>query len=231
MQKRCALIVAVCAGLALSAVHASESRCFGTVAKGHLEGGVKLPQSGPNFEAYSSVGWAAGRTFVHSRVAEIVVAAYGALAVRERSVRFVYGETGWEPGGRFRPHRSHQNGLSVDFFVPVRDQAGKPALLPIGLTNKLGYGIEFDSKGRYEEYTIDYEAIGEHLYQLDAAARARGVSIALVIFDSQYLPMLFATSRGEYLRRNIPFMKGKPWVRHDEHYHVDFSIQCAPNAG
>jgi penicillin-insensitive murein endopeptidase len=231
MQKPRAFIFALCAGLTVTVARASESQCFGTVAKGRLAGGVKLPQAGPNFEAYSAIGWTAGRTYVHSKVAEVVVAAYGALAGRTPSVRYVYGETGWKSGGRFRPHRSHQNGLSVDFFVPVRDQAGKPALLPIGLTNKLGYAIEFDSKGRFEKYTIDYEAIGEHLYQLDAAARARGVSIAMVIFDPQYLQMLFATSRGAYLRQNIPFMKGKPWVRHDEHYHVDFLIRCVPNAG
>jgi penicillin-insensitive murein endopeptidase len=231
MQKRFAFLAALCVAAALCAAHASESQCFGTAAKGHLEGGVKLPQSGPNFEAYSSIGWIAGRTYVHSRVADIVLAAYGRLAAHEANLRFVYGETGWESGGRFRPHRSHQNGLSVDFFVPVRDGNGKPTTLPIGLANKLGYGIEFDSKGRFEQYTIDFEAIGEHLYQLDVSARARGVGIAMVIFDSQYLPMLFATSRGAYLSQNIPFMKGKPWVRHDEHYHVDFSIRCAPNAG
>jgi len=231
MKKLRANLVAVCAGLALAAAHASDSRCFGTVASGRLEGGVKLPQSGANYEAYSSVGWTAGRTYVHSTVAEIVVAAYGALATRESNVRFIYGETGWESGGRFRPHRSHQNGLSVDFFVPVRGPGGKPSALPIGLTNKLGYAIEFDPRGRFEQYSIDYEAIGEHLYQLDVAARARGVKIGMVIFDPQYFPMLFATSRGAYLRQNIPFMKGKPWVRHDEHYHVDFSIRCAPNAG
>lgn len=231
MHKHRVFAAALCTGLALTSVHAAESQCFGTVAKGHLQGGVRLPESGPNFGAYSSVGWAAGRTYVHSKVAELVVAAYGAVAARQSESRFLYGETGWESGGRFRPHRSHQNGLSVDFFVPVRDQGGGPALLPIGLTNKLGYGIEFDPKGRFEQYTIDFDAIGEHLYQLDVAARARGANIAMVIFDSLYLPMLFATSRGPYLRQNIPFMKGKPWVRHDEHYHVDFSIRCAPNAG
>lgn len=23
-------------------------------------------------------------------------------------------------------------------------------------------------------------------------------------------------------------MKGRPWVRHDEHYHVDFALPCKP---
>jgi penicillin-insensitive murein DD-endopeptidase len=57
---------------------------------------------------------------------------------------------------------------------------------------------------------------------------SRGVGFALVIFDTPFLAKLFATPRGAYLRSNLPFMKGKPWVRHDEHYHVDFAIPCKP---
>jgi len=230
MKRRCALAIALSAALALPVARAAESQCFGSVANGRLQDGVKLPASGANFEAYSSVGWAAGRTYVHSKVADVILASYGALATRKENVRFVYGETGWESGGRFRPHRTHQNGLSVDFFVPVKDRAGKPATLPIRVTNKLGYDIEFDSSGRFEEYTIDFESIAEHLYELDVAARARGVAIATVILDPEYISKVLATSRGPYIRKNVPFMKGKPWVRHDEHYHVDFSIRCKPNA-
>lgn len=70
-----------------------------------------------------------------------------------------------------------------------------------------------------------------HLFQLHVAARARGVGIPLVIFDAAFLPKLFATPRGAYLRQNLSFMKGKPWVRHDEHYHVDFAVSCKANAG
>ena len=55
--------------------------------------------------------------------------------------------------------------------------------------------------------------------------------IALVIFDTAYLPRLRATPRGPYLQQNLKFMKGKPWVRHDEHYHVDFAVNCKPLAG
>ncbi len=78
---------------------------------------------------------------------------------------------------------------------------------------------------RYGEYTIDFDALAEHLYQLDIAARAAGSAIALVILENNYLPRLFATQRGKSLTR-LPFMKSKPWVRHDEHYHVDFSVPC-----
>src|SRR5262245_56167063 len=104
---------------------AAESQCYGTVSNGRIEGSVKLPLSGANFSAYSTLAATAGRTHVHSRVAAILEASYKALAVARPETRYVYGETGWPSGGRFRPHRTHQNGLSVDFFVPVKDGKGQ----------------------------------------------------------------------------------------------------------
>ena len=210
---------------------AAESQCYGTVSNGRLEGGVKLPSEGANFASYSTLGAATGRTHVHSKVAEIIVSAYAALAKDKPTNTYVYGETGWSSGGRIRPHRTHQNGLSVDFFVPVRNSAGKSVPLPTGVTNKLGYDIEFTANAQYDEYTIDFDATAEHLYQLQVAAKANGAGIAVVIFDTEFLPKLFATTRGTYLQKELPFMKGKPWVRHDEHYHVDFRVPCKQNVG
>jgi penicillin-insensitive murein endopeptidase len=204
------------------------SRCFGTVVKGRLEDGVALPTDGANFSAYSRLGVTAGRTHVHSTVLDIVVDAYAQLATALPGTVFVYGETGWASGGRIRPHRSHQNGLSVDFFVPVRNAAGASVPLPTGVTNKLGYAIEFDAAGRFGDLRVDFAAIAEHLFQLAESARRHGAGLAMVIFDPPYLPMLLATPRGDWLREHVNFMKGRAWVRHDEHYHVDFRIACGP---
>lgn len=222
------LVTIACAAPLL--VVAAESQCYGTVAHGRIEGSVKLPLQGANFSAYSTLAATAGRTHVHTRVAAILEASYGALAATRPETHYVYGETGWPSGGRFRPHRTHQNGLSVDFFVPVKDGKGRSVALPTKLLDRLGYDVEFDPQARYGEYTIDFDAMAEHLYQLDVAAKAAGSGLALVIFDTQYLPRLFATRRGPYLKEALPFLKGKPWVRHDEHYHVDFAISCKPNA-
>ena len=41
------------------------------------------------------------------------------------------------------------------------------------------------------------------------------------------MPGLFKTAHGDALRK-LPFMQGKPWIRHDEHYHVDFAVPCEP---
>ena len=228
VASRCAALLSAVLCLHQPPALAAESQCYGTASKGRIENSVKLPASGRNFTAYSALGVAAGRTHVHSKVADVLLASYEALAEAQPSNVYVYGETGWSSGGRIRPHRTHQNGLSVDFFVPVRNAAGQSVALPTGVTNKLGYDIEFDRAGKYGEYTIDFPALAEHLYQLHRAAQARGVGLSLVILDPAYLPRLFATARGPYLQKTLPFMKGQPWVRHDEHYHVDFSVPCKP---
>jgi len=207
---------------------AANSQCFGTTSRGRIEHSVALPIGGSNFSAYSDLAARLGRTHVHSTVAEIVTAAYVALRESRPDTHYVYGETGWAGGGAFPPHRTHQNGLSVDFFVPVLDASGNSALLPSHVGNRFGYDIEFDAKARYADLRIDFPAIAEHLHQLNVAARARKVRLDRVIFDTTYLPALFATPRGAELAASLTFMRTQPWVRHDEHYHIDFDIACKP---
>lgn len=150
---------------------ADASLCRGTTANGRLEHGCRLRRSGATFEAYSSLGVSLGRTYVHCTVARVVEAAYARLAEKHPDLRFVYGETGFAEGGPFKPHKTHQNGLSVDFFVPVRDSQGKSVPLGTSALNKWGYDIEFDARGRYEDLRIDFDAIALHLAALDEAAK------------------------------------------------------------
>ena len=110
---------------------AADSECFGTTSRGRIEGSVALPTRGPNFSPYSRLAVSVGRTHVHAKVAEIVTEAYAEMAKLAPDVHYVYGETGLPAGGRFRPHRSHQNGLSVDFFMPVRDSLACDATRPL----------------------------------------------------------------------------------------------------
>jgi penicillin-insensitive murein DD-endopeptidase len=85
---------------------AGDSQCFGTVNNGRIEGSVKLPSSGANFSAYSSLAVMAGRTHVHTAVAAAMTAAYSALQSKNSSTTYVYGETGW-PSGRLAVWRTH----------------------------------------------------------------------------------------------------------------------------
>jgi penicillin-insensitive murein endopeptidase len=203
----------------------AESVCYGTPENGSLENGWKLPFSGANFEPYSGLGPTLGRTYVHSSVYKAVVGAYAALTKSRPDNKYMYGETGNEAGGRFRPHKTHANGLSVDFMVPVRDRNGKSVPLRTSPLNKFGYSIEFSSSGEWEDLTIDFEAMADHLLALEKEAQKNGIGIRRVIFDNQLQSLLFAKSRGMKLE-GITFAKFKPWVRHDEHYHVDFEVKC-----
>ena len=221
-MKRVCLALLACA----LAAPVAASQCYGRPGKGRLDDGVRLPLGGDNFSAYSTVAAGAGRTFLHATSVAIVVDAYARLQARVPQYHYVYGETGLQSGGKFSPHRTHQNGLSIDFFVPVRDGSGASVPLPTPIKARFGYDIEFDAQARYQQYRIDFAALSEHLFELDASARKHGARIGNVILDTRYLPMLFATRRGPWLQQHLPFMMGKPWVRHDEHYHVDFALPC-----
>lgn len=230
MRRGLLLVPILCTALSASA--AEESTCRGTTERGALENGCKLPAEGANFTTYSFLGRLLGRTYVHCTVEEIVVAAYEEMAERQPEVRFVYGETGLADGGPFEPHKTHQNGLSVDFFVPVRDQDGESVPLSTHLFNTWGYDLEFDERGRLDDLTIDYEAMAAHIAALHRAAVARGVGIRRVIFDPELQPFLRRTAAWSDLKSDldgvVQLSTRRSWVRHDEHYHVDFRIPCEP---
>ena len=208
------------------AISAEESTCYGTQDNGRLKSGWQLPASGTNFSAYSHVGVFTGRNYVHSKVYRTVVEAYAMLEKQLPTKTFVYGESGFREGGKFRPHKTHQNGLSLDFFVPVINAVEESVPLPTGVLNKLGYGIEFTGTGQYEDLHIDYSAMAKHLLALKQAADENGVKIWRVIYDNDLQKQLFNAPEATQLRSEMEFSTKKPWVRHDEHYHVDFIVPC-----
>lgn len=215
-------------GLTPGLVLSQQSICYGTTAKGKLQYGVKLPEKGNNFKSYSYLAGLAGRTYVHSEVSEIVVDAYKILEAEQPAKVYKYAETGFKTGGQFSPHKTHQNGLSVDFMTPVANSQGQSVHLPTHIFNKLGYSIEFDETNSYQELHIDFEAIAAHIVALHLSAKKMGYDLWRVIFDPKLQPYLYQTQYADYLRQHISFSKKPSWVRHDEHYHVDFQIPCQP---
>ena len=139
----CAILVFSAGGLAAYVASDKEqfSVCYGDSVSGRLERGRRLPYSGDNYRAYSLLGFALGRTYVHSTVRDIMRDAYAELAKSHPELRYIYGESGWATGGRFRPHKGHSNGTAADFFVPVRTLEGKVSQLPTSSFNLFGYAI------------------------------------------------------------------------------------------
>ncbi len=205
---------------------AEPSTCYGTTSSGSLTFGVKLPQKGANYVGYSLAARIAGRTYVHSEVKKIIVDSYKSLEFTEPDKVYKYAETGLKNGGEFKPHKTHQNGLSVDFMVPVTNKSGKSVHLPTNALNKLGYNIEFNSKNQYKQYSIDFRALAAHIVELHKQATKNGHDIWRVIFAPELQPKLYETEYGVYLKKHIQFSKKRSWVRHDEHYHVDFEVAC-----
>jgi penicillin-insensitive murein endopeptidase len=194
---------------------------YGTPDSGSMEHGKRLPTSGSNFRTYSRLGAALGRNSLNGKVRDVVVEAYAQLAKTHPELRFVYGETGWPSGGRFKPHRTHENGMSVDFMVPVRKD-GRITTISTAPWRKFGYVVEFDSTGSAGKVSIDFEAVALHLAALDEAATAHGLTVQRVIFAPEFIPKVEAVPGAWRLVDRLPWFQGTPWVRHDEHYHVDF---------
>ncbi|MFT5521387.1 MAG: penicillin-insensitive murein endopeptidase [Enterobacterales bacterium] len=207
-------------------VFSKESTCYGTTSNGRLNGGVKLPSSGNNFVSYSSVASIAGRTYVHSTVKDIIVATYKDLEKDQPKKLYKYAETGFKGGGKFEPHKTHRNGLSVDFMTPVINSKGVSVHLPTHPFNKFGYNIEFDERDSYDGLTIDYESLAAHIVALHKQSKKLGYDLWRVIFDPRLQPNLFKTKYADYLKVHVQFSKKLSRVRHDEHYHIDFSIPC-----
>lgn len=113
-------------------------------------------------------------------------------------------------------------------LVPVRDDRGRSVSLSTHALNKWGYDVEFDAAGRYDDLTIDFEAMAAHLVALFESARAHGVGIRRVIFDPALQPRLRAADAWSRLEGRVELSTRPAWVRHDEHYHVDFEIPCEP---
>ncbi len=221
------LVPAVACALAFIAIDDGKpSVCYGSPVRGRLENGKRLLYAGPNYRAYHIAGYLTGRTFMHSAVRDAVQDAYTALYQSDPDLHFVYAESGWRHGGRFWPHKTHANGTSVDFMVPLRTDDGAVAEIQASVLNRLGYDIRFDDEGRRPGLRIDFEAIAKHLLALDTATRAHGIHIARVIFEPPLHKHLFATENGKVLESRMEFLKRHAWFRHDQHYHVDFAVPC-----
>ncbi|AUX46635.1 uncharacterized protein SOCE26_081410 [Sorangium cellulosum] len=137
------------------------------------------------------------------------------------------GEAGWPRGGPFWPHRSHENGLSVDIFVPLRDGAGRPADVPTYPWNQLGYGVELDAAGRRGDRTLDFDDLARLLSALEEKARSKRLRIHRILLAPEYVPLLLASPAGRKLGAlSRAILRVPVWWRHDEHVHIDFAVSA-----
>lgn len=108
-------------------------------------------------------------------------------------------------------------------MVPLAD-GGR---LPTHAFNRFGYDAEFDADRRGADGRIDFAAIAAHLTVLDRIAREKGGAIRRVVLAPNLQDDLFRAPGGAALRERLAFNAVPSWVRHDDHYHVEFGFPCA----
>ena len=201
----------------------------GLVSKGKLEHGKLFPFKGNNYQYFDKASYLASRAFVNSRVLKTTLATYAVLETMLPDRIFGLMECSHPNGGELVPHRTHQNGLSIDFMSPLQKD-GKPyhGLDDMGAFH---YFMDFTDDGVYDKdstVSIDFETIVIHILELQKQAKKYGLRIKKVLLKTQLRDELYATTSGEKLRESdIYVVKAlTPLINklHDDHYHIDFEV-------
>ena len=200
----------------------------GTVSNGSLKNGKIFPFRGPNFVYFDSTSYLNKHAFTHEKVHRAVLATYSRFESILPHFEFGLMECSNEHGGKIWPHRTHQNGLSVDFMSPLLKNGVSTAdFNTIGLPH---YLMDFNENGVYTEdssYSIDFNLMARHILVLNEEAKKQGLKIEKVILKIGLKDHLFATEYGKKLKASgIYFATNLSELidsLHDDHYHVDFS--------
>lgn len=208
----------------------SRSSAVGTAAKGSLLHGKLIPFQGPNYRYYDTLSYLDDRAFVHHSLKKTVLDTYADMDSLFPGRLFTIMECSKKDGGKIWPHRTHQNGLSIDFMVPMT-QAEQPyyGLDTMGFSH---YLLDFEDDGSapgLPDVKIDFDIGAAHLLSLQRNALHNGLTISKVLLKKELLDELFASRYGPQLKASkLYFPQGlEPLINqlHDNHYHVDFVLR------
>lgn len=204
------------------------SKSTGSPGKGKLENAKLIPFSGKNFEYFDSGSYLMGRAYTNDKVLRTVLATYQDLDSAMPGRKFYIMEASKQFGGKLWPHRTHQNGLSIDFMMPLlKDKKPYYGFAKLGVQH---YQLHFNDNGTYEDdesIKIDFNTIARHILMLNKQAKNQRMKVNKVIIKIEYKPHLFATEYGKLLKKSGIYVVQSltPAVNqlHDEHFHIDFS--------
>ncbi len=199
----------------------------GSVSEGSLINGKLFPFSGSNFHYFDTLSYVNSRAYLNNKVKDAVLETYVDLKKEFPDRQFCIMECSNKNGGKIMPHRTHQNGLSIDFMVPlIKNQKPYYGLDTIGRKH---YFLEFNKNGQYNFDTtvsIDFDLIAKHILLLSKQLNKRKLKISKVIFKIELKDKLFATPNGQLLKKSGIYFAQQltPLINalHDDHYHIDF---------
>jgi len=204
-----------------------KSKCFGTLSNGTLKNATLLPFHSEHLSYFDQYSYLQGRGFMHSDVAEIIDESFKRIKTIYPERIFYLMECSAQNGGKLEPHRTHQNGMSVDLMSPkLKSGVASMELDTIGVEH---YFLEFNNKGQYVKDTtivLDFETIAQEIVEIDKVAREKGYKISKVIFKIELKKYLYETFIGKELaQRGIYFAQNlTPIINalHEDHFHIDF---------
>jgi penicillin-insensitive murein endopeptidase len=209
------------------------SKSNGTEGKGTLENGKLVPFSLGNFRYFDTLSYLKGRAFLNDKVLKTILDSYKDLQSSEPDKKFMLMECSEKKGGKLFPHRTHQNGMSADFMMPLK--RNNKQYLDLDTTGVSHYWLEFDDQGRFTGDTavaIDFNLVAKHILILEKNARKNNLKIKKVILKISLKDELFRTTDGKKLSQsNVYFAESLPNLidsLHDDHFHVDFA-PISPN--
>lgn len=209
--------------------NSGESVSLGTEGKGKLVNGYKLPYQGKNFRYFSLLDYyILGRCYVHSDIYDIVIESYAKLEESDDGYTFRIMECSRKRGGRSFPHRTHQNGVSIDFMTPLKKNG--ESIKRFDHFGIFRYAMQFDEdgkKGSNSKIEIDFEKMARHILTLNEAAGRKGYRIGKVILETNLKDEIYRCSYGDELKKSgIYFVNHLPErinKLHDDHYHINFA--------
>ncbi|MFK8046730.1 MAG: penicillin-insensitive murein endopeptidase [Crocinitomicaceae bacterium] len=205
----------------------STSKTVGTVSKGSLKNGKLIPYFGSNYTYFYKESYLASRAYTSDKVMKIILKAYDELKNDYPLRHFFLMELSNKNGGKMFPHKTHQNGLSVDFMMPkLKNNEPFYGLDTIG---KDHYWLDFNDSGEQRgdsSIKIDFELMAHHILILQKEAQKIGYQINKVIVKIEYKDELLAGPKGQLLDKSGIYIVKKltPVINnlHDEHFHIDF---------
>ena len=203
------------------------SQVIGTVSKGKLAHGKLAPFYGENFSYFDSRSYLSHRAFTSDNVLSAILASYKDMESIADKRHFYLMELSNKEGGQIYPHRTHQNGLSADFMMPMlKENAPYIGLDTLGIDH---YWLKFNNKGEYSEdesIKVDFELIAKHILNLEKNARKNGLKISKVIIKIEFKDELFSSAAGKKLKNSgiyvVQNLSKLINDIHDDHYHIDF---------
>jgi penicillin-insensitive murein endopeptidase len=185
---------------------------IGAPSRGCLAGGVRLPESGPTWQA---MRLGRNHNWGHPGTIDFIVDL--SRAATRAGWRGLYvGDISQPRGGPVKGHASHQTGLDIDIWYTPPPRLD----LTRGERERLGAMIVRSDDQR----SLNGNWTGSHAMVLEAAARDPRVNRIFVTAPVK-LALCADARRGDaaWLR------KIRPWWNHHDHFHV--RLNCPPGPG